>query len=105
MGVEAIFPQEPQTKCFAAYKSRSADADVIPLKQVARRAIQDFGRTVILEALRTNHWNRRKTAAALKISYRGLLQKIQAYGLAAKGTGSVDLQDAKEQRARQFPSG
>jgi transcriptional regulator with PAS, ATPase and Fis domain len=103
MGREAIFSQEARTRRPVARQSRSADAQVIPLKQVAKMAIQDFGKAIILEALRTNRWNRRKTAAALKISYRGLLQKIKTYGLAAKGDGIVRLQNAEEERMRQSP--
>jgi two-component system response regulator AtoC len=39
-------------------------------------------RNVILETLRANQWNRRKTAEALKISYRALIYKIRDSGLA-----------------------
>jgi two-component system, NtrC family, response regulator AtoC len=39
---------------------------------------------VIMEALRTNQWNRRKTAEALKISYRALIYKIRDAGLTSK---------------------
>jgi DNA-binding NtrC family response regulator len=38
-------------------------------------------RNVILETLRANQWNRRKTAQELKISYRALIYKIQDAGL------------------------
>jgi DNA-binding NtrC family response regulator len=39
-------------------------------------------RKVILQALREHHWNRRKTAEALQISYRSLIYKIREAGLA-----------------------
>jgi len=34
-------------------------------------------RNAIFEALRANHWNRRKAAQELKISYRALIYKIR----------------------------
>jgi two-component system, NtrC family, response regulator AtoC len=64
----------------------------VTLKRMAKDAIKEVERNVILEALRANQWNRRKTAQDLKISYRALIYKIQDAGLvsrrgAAKGDG------------------
>ena len=39
---------------------------------------------VILKVLQANHWNRRKAAEVLKISYRALLYKVRQAGLPAK---------------------
>jgi two-component system, NtrC family, response regulator AtoC len=39
---------------------------------------------VILESLREHQWNRRKTAAALQISYRALIYKIRDAGLTSR---------------------
>lgn len=44
-------------------------------------AVRDVERRIILQALAANRWNRRKAAAALKISYRTLLSKIKQAGL------------------------
>ena len=44
-------------------------------------AVRDVERKLILQALAANRWNRRKAAAALKISYRTLLSKIKQAGL------------------------
>lgn len=44
-------------------------------------AVRDVERRIILQALAENRWNRRKAAAALKISYRTLLSKIKQAGL------------------------
>jgi len=44
-------------------------------------AARDVERRIILQALAGNHWNRRKAAVALKISYRTLLSKIKQAGL------------------------
>jgi two-component system response regulator AtoC len=39
---------------------------------------------VILKVLQANHWNRRKAAEILKISYRALLYKVRQAGIPAK---------------------
>ena len=52
--------------------------------EMAKKAIREMERNVILEALRSNQWNRRRTAQALKISYRALIYKIRDAGLAPK---------------------
>ena len=56
----------------------------ISLKRIAEKACRDLGREVILRALQANHWNRRRTAEELKISYRALLYKIREAGLPRK---------------------
>jgi two-component system, NtrC family, response regulator AtoC len=75
-----------------------------PLRSITKEAIREMERNVILEALRSNQWNRRKTAEALKISYRSLIYKIRDAGLISRAPVSsstrplnppsaVDLQD------------
>ena len=54
------------------------------LKGIAKDAIRQTERKVILQALRENQWNRRKTAQALQISYRALIYKIRDAGLASR---------------------
>jgi two-component system, NtrC family, response regulator AtoC len=61
--------------------------DGVPLKNIAKNAIREMERNVILEALRTNQWNRRKAAEALKISYRALIYKIRDAGLGSRRSG------------------
>ncbi len=56
----------------------------MPLKRIAKAAIQELERNVILESLRAHQWNRRKTAAALQISYRALIYKIRDAGLTSR---------------------
>jgi two-component system response regulator AtoC len=56
----------------------------VTLRNIAKEAIQEMERNVILEALRSNQWNRRKTAEVLKISYRALIYKIRDAGLASR---------------------
>jgi DNA-binding NtrC family response regulator len=54
------------------------------LKKIAKEAIREMERNAIVEALRANHWNRRKAAQELKISYRTLIYKIRDAGLIVK---------------------
>jgi len=54
------------------------------LKCRTNNAVKELERILVLEALRANHWNRRKTAQALKISYRSLINKIRDAGLAPR---------------------
>ena len=56
----------------------------IHLKKVTRQAVQDLERKIILSVLEANRWNRKRTASALKISYRALLYKIRRAGLPRK---------------------
>ncbi|MBZ5699375.1 MAG: sigma 54-interacting transcriptional regulator [Acidobacteriia bacterium] len=56
----------------------------IHLKKMTRQAVHDLERKIILRVLEANRWNRKRTASALKISYRALLYKIRRAGLPAK---------------------
>ena len=38
----------------------------------------------IVDALFHTHWNRRKAAALLKVSYKGMLNKVKEYGIEAQ---------------------
>lgn len=49
----------------------------ISLKKVTREAVLALEREIILKALQAHHWNRKRTAKALDISYRALLYKIK----------------------------
>lgn len=59
------------------------------LKGVAGDAIRELEKRVILEALRNNHWNRRKAAQALQISYRTLIYKLRNAGIARRGDSNI----------------
>jgi two-component system response regulator AtoC len=58
----------------------------IHLKKITREAVQELERKVILKVLEANHWNRKRTASELQISYRALLYKIRQAGLPPKRT-------------------
>ena len=53
----------------------------IALKELTKGAVARLERSIILRVLQAHHWNRRKAAAALKISYRSLLYKLKEVGV------------------------
>lgn len=69
----------------AVIKNSKPGRAISPLKHIAKEAIREMERNVILEVLQNNQWNRRKAAQALKISYRALIYKIRDAGLARRG--------------------
>jgi two-component system, NtrC family, response regulator AtoC len=89
IGQDAFAPQDapPRRKTFSS--TGSTVNGNFTLRNIAKEAIQEMERNVILEALRTNQWNRRKTAEVLKISYRALIYKIRGAGLASRRGASV----------------
>lgn len=57
----------------------AAEIDVsqpVSLKRITKKATLDLERQIILKVLRTNGWNRQKTAKWLQMSYRSLLYKL-----------------------------
>jgi two-component system response regulator AtoC len=56
-----------------------ADIDLsqpLSLKRITKKATLDLERQIILKVLRSNNWNRQKTAKWLQMSYRSLLYKL-----------------------------
>ena len=72
---------------------------VVPLKSLCKEAIRASEKNIILAALRANHWNRRKAAQELKISYRLLIYKIRDAGLAAKRKSMASRQEDEAGRS------
>jgi two-component system, NtrC family, response regulator AtoC len=64
--VEATLPEEPPS---------------FSLKVAARAASRQTERDLILKALERTHWNRKRAARELQISYKSLLYKIKQTGL------------------------
>ncbi len=92
IGADSMISAEDYPKKNRAKYSVEPDGSPVTLKRMAKDAIKEMERNVILEALRANQWNRRKTAQELKISYRALIYKIHEAGLisrraAARGSG------------------
>jgi two-component system response regulator AtoC len=83
-------PRRPKTSFL------TQDGAPVTLKQLSKGAIKEMERSVILEALRANQWNRRKTAQALKISYRALIYKIQEAGLVSRRAALNAMQEGNE---------
>jgi two-component system response regulator AtoC len=80
---EAFYTDRPEkTPINFAYEPN--EDGKIPLKRIAQQVTRRMERDVILKVLQANHWNRRKTAEVLKISYRALLYKVRQAGLPAK---------------------
>lgn len=63
----------------------AAEIDVsqpISLKRITKKATLDLERQIILKVLRSNGWNRQKTAKWLQMSYRSLLYKLNEVDVA-----------------------
>jgi two-component system response regulator AtoC len=81
IGPDSLLQPEALRARPAAVSRNGASADPVSLKKIAKEAIREMERKAIIEALRANHWNRRKAAQELKISYRSLIYKIRDAGL------------------------
>ena len=85
LGPEAAIHQEIPTRRARRVVQAGGNGEVqVTLKRLSKDAIREMEKNVILETLRANQWNRRKTAQALKISYRALIYKIQDAGLVSR---------------------
>jgi two-component system, NtrC family, response regulator AtoC len=86
LGSEEAFYAEPAAdrKQPAEFGYEANEEGNIPLKRIAQQVTRRMEHDVILKVLQANHWNRRKTAEILKISYRALLYKVRQAGLPAK---------------------
>ena len=89
IGAEAKMEPEPLARQRERVVRSSGAAGAVPLKEIAREAVREREKSFILEALQANQWNRRKTAHALKISYRALIYKIRNAGLHARGAENL----------------
>lgn len=61
-----------------------AESQTVSLKVVARTASRQAEKELIREALERTHWNRKRAAQQLRISYKSLLYKIKQTGLAGR---------------------
>ncbi|HUL16607.1 MAG TPA: sigma-54 dependent transcriptional regulator [Terriglobales bacterium] len=99
IGPEALTaPSLPKRR--SASHSVADGNDGMQLKRIAKDAIREMERNVILEELRANQWNRRKTAQALKISYRALIYKIRDAGI---GSRRAQILQSRRTAAAQQP--
>ncbi len=51
------------------------------LKKISKAYVSEAERQAILDALRETHWNRKKAAKLLKVSYKTLLNRIEEFDL------------------------
>jgi two-component system, NtrC family, response regulator AtoC len=58
----------------------------LSLKQTAREASRQAEKELILKVLEKTHWNRKRAAQQLQISYKALLYKLRQMGLDGSGT-------------------
>ena len=80
----AIYQEVPARRAKTVFSQNTNGDSQVTLKRMSKDAIKEMEKNVILETLRANQWNRRKTAQALKISYRALIYKIRDAGLASR---------------------
>jgi two-component system response regulator AtoC len=71
-------PAAPPT---AAAADAASDADAFKLPELARAAAMTAERDAIQRALDRYHWNRRKAAQLLGVSYKTLLNKMKECGI------------------------
>ncbi len=60
-------------------------AERLSLKQTARAASRQAEKELILKVLERTHWNRKRAAQQLQISYKALLYKLRQMGLEGSG--------------------
>jgi two-component system response regulator AtoC len=84
IGSEGAFAHERAFRPSPSGALGTVVSETLPLKEIAKEAIRDKERKLILDALHANQWNRRKTAQALKISYRTLIYKIRNAGFVSR---------------------
>ena len=70
------------------------NGELPPLKEVSRLAALEVEGELIRRALERTHWNRRRAAELLNISYKALLYKVRDCGIQAPPNGSRILSRA-----------
>ena len=58
-----------------------SEPGAVSLKEITRKAVRELERDAILKVLQANHWNRKRAACVLNISYRALLYKLKDAGM------------------------
>lgn len=77
LGTEEAVYGEQVRKHIARGALPTEAGGTIPLKRVAKEAVKKMEQDLILKVLQANHWNRRRAAQALRISYRALIYKLR----------------------------
>jgi len=66
----------------------------ISLKELTKSAVRELEREAILKVLEANHWNRKRAACVLNISYRALLYKLKEAGVVSAPAASSQLAES-----------
>lgn len=92
-GVESVFAELPQGTGSIVTPAGGfviplevVEGSAVSLKKITKQLVGELEKQVILKSLQAHDWNRKKTAQALKISYRALLYKIRDAGLSSRRT-------------------
>lgn len=70
----------------AVTRNSNGNVENLSLKQAARAASRQVEKELILKVLTRTHWNRKRAAQHLQISYKALLYKLRQMGLDETGT-------------------
>jgi two-component system response regulator AtoC len=81
LGTEACISGDLAEPTSSPFELEIPQDGPVPLKKITNQAVRRLEREIILKVLQSTHWNRRRAAEALKISYRALLYKIRDSGL------------------------
>jgi len=84
LGSEDVITLETTEDSAALPDSHAVTNTVLSLKKVTREALRELEGKIIVKALQTHNWNRRRAASALEISYRALLYKLKEAGFPAR---------------------
>jgi two-component system response regulator AtoC len=100
LGSEEVLTLAPYEKRTVPIPLEVGEDGTIPLKRISKQAVREMERNLILKVLQANHWNRRRTAQILNISYRALIYKIREAGLSTKTDrrNATSLGDAASNR-------
>ncbi len=74
-GSHGVFPAHPSDRAFLEELLRGRKD--FTLKEISKAAARKAERELIIKILNQTNWNRKKTAEALKVSYKALLYKIK----------------------------
>lgn len=84
LGTEEAISSELQRATQDPFTADVSLDEPIWLKKLTRQAARELERKLILRVLQATHWNRKKAAKMLNISYRALLYKIRQAGFPPK---------------------
>lgn len=71
----------------------------ISLKALTRQAVRKLERNIIVQVLQTHHWNRKKAARTLNISYRALLYKLKEAGIPSRKSSMASRDNESDGRS------